>query len=456
MLPEAQQTIGELRGFDVQLVTDLEELGRSAAALESGGIFVSLPFERASSVEILESIRKANRHVPVIVHDAKGELADSSRLIHHKEFYCIYGALRPEAVARVVRALVEYGVSSQIAELASRIDSHAAKEPWRKLLIGDSPAMQSVIERVGMIAPRRSTVLITGETGTGKEVVARAIHMASDRAARPMVAVNCSALPETLMEAELFGYVKGAFTGAVNARAGRFEQAHLSTIFLDEIGDLQIEIQGKLLRVLQEYELQRVGSSETITVDARVIAATNVDLSEAVASKRFREDLLYRLQVVPIRIPPLRERVEDIPLLVEHFIDKLCRKEGLPLRHVTPATMEHLCEYSWPGNVRQLEHAVEVAIVLSGDRLVLGPRDFPCSDRREKPASPAAIEVPDEGLDFEAMISQFQRYLLQQALEKTGGNKSRAAEMLRMKRSTLVSKVKTLSGDGSPLLCAGD
>jgi transcriptional regulator with GAF, ATPase, and Fis domain len=436
LLPDVERTIGELKGFEVQLISGLEELVARAAVLESGGIIVSLPVGGASSAEVLDSIRKANGDIPVIVHD---------------------GGLRPEAVAQVVRALVECGVSTQIGELASRVAADAVREPWRKTLIGESPAMQSVIERISMIAPRRSTVLITGETGTGKEVVARAIHMASDRAARPMVAVNCSALPETLMEAELFGYVKGAFTGAVGARAGRFEQSHLSTIFLDEIGDLQLEIQGKLLRVLQEHELQRVGSSETITVDTRVIAATNVDLSDAVRNKRFREDLLYRLQVVPIHIPPLRERVEDISLLVQHFIDKLCRKEDLPLRHVTPAAMEHLCTYSWPGNVRQLEHAVEVAIVLSGERRVLGPRDFPCSEQRERTAPSAAIEVPDEGLDFEAVISQFQRYLLQQALEKTGGNKSRAAEMLRMKRSTLVSKVKTLAGDGPALFAnAGD
>jgi transcriptional regulator with GAF, ATPase, and Fis domain len=279
-------------------------------------------------------------------------------------------------------------------------------------------------------------------------VVARAIHEASNRSDQPMVAVNCSALPETLIEAELFGHVKGAFTGAAGQRVGRFEQAHRGSIFLDEIGDLQLEIQGKLLRVLQEHELQRVGSTETIRVDTRVIAATNMNMAEAVKERRFRQDLFYRLQVVPIHLPPLRERVEDIPLLTHHFIEKLCRKEGLGPRYASPAAIERLCAYSWPGNVRQLEHAVEVAVVLSGDRRVLEPDDFRCTDRSTGSSTGPKVEVPLEGLDFDAMMSQFQRYLLQQALEKTGGNKSRAADMLRMKRSTLVSKVKTLAEEG--------
>ena len=201
--------------------------------------------------------------------------------------------------------------------------------PGRDLLIGESQPMRDLHAMIRLIGPRQSTVLITGETGTGKEMVARAIHMASQRAESEMVAVNCAAIPENLVEAELFGHAKGAFTGATNPRAGRFEQAHRGTIFLDEIGEIPLEVQPKLLRVLQEREIQRVGSSETIQIDTRVIAASNVDLHAAVEQKRFREDLLYRLNVVPMRVPPLRERISDIPLLADHFIEKVCLREGI-------------------------------------------------------------------------------------------------------------------------------
>ncbi len=426
-----------------------------------GGIFVCLPLEGVASSAALKAVRAANRDVPIVVHDPQGELADSSKLIREGEFYCIFGALRPEAAARVVHALVEYRTNTQLSTLAACVAQPLEREPWRDILVGECQALERVADLIRAIAPRQSTVLITGETGTGKEIVARAIHMASGRSAKPMVAVNCSALPESLLEAELFGHVKGAFTGAVANRIGRFEQAHQSTIFLDEIGDLPLETQGKLLRVLQERELQRVGSVETVKVDARVIAATNVDLAEAVRNKKFREDLYYRLQVVPVQLPALRDRGDDIPLLVDHFVEKLCRKEGLPLKFATPATLDRLCRFGWPGNVRQLEHAVEMAVVLSGDRRVLEPEDFPLADEvpstQPKPILEGGIEMPEEGLDFEAMMCQIQRYLLTQALEKAGGNKSRAAEMLRMKRSTLVSKVKTLSaGDSALAFSEGD
>jgi transcriptional regulator with GAF, ATPase, and Fis domain len=280
-------------------------------------------------------------------------------------------------------------------------------------------------------------------------MVARAIHLASDRRNLPVVAVNCTALPENLLEAELFGHVKGAFTGAINHRVGRFEQAHRSTLFLDEVGDLPLEIQAKLLRVLQEREFQRIGSSETIKVDVRVIAATNTDLEQAVRDGKFREDLYYRLNVVPLRVPALRERPSDIPILVHHLIDKICRQESLPPRRLARETLERLASYSWPGNVRQLENAVEMAIALSGDRETLYPADFPLprSPRLDAGArvSWPAVSLPDEGLDFEQMVAHMERTILEQALRKTGGNKAQAAGMLRLKRTTLSAKLKSLS-----------
>jgi transcriptional regulator with GAF, ATPase, and Fis domain len=300
--------------------------------------------------------------------------------------------------------------------------------------------MERTAEVIRLVAGRRSTVLITGETGTGKEMVARAIHQASPRAHLPMVTVNCNALPGNLIEAELFGHVKGAFTGAIQHRLGRFEQAHRSTLFLDEIGDLPLEMQTKLLRVLQEREFQRVGSSETIHVDVRLIAATNVDLAARVGERKFREDLYYRLNVVPIATPPLRERLGDIPSLTGHFIEKICRQENIAPRRLAPQALEHLAAYRWPGNVRQLENAVERAIALSGEREVLYVSDFELPS-----AAMDLVAVPEAGLDFEQTVDSVGRRILEQAMRKSGGNKTAAAEMLGLKRTTLAAKLKTLN-----------
>jgi transcriptional regulator with GAF, ATPase, and Fis domain len=276
--------------------------------------------------------------------------------------------------------------------------------------------MQQLGRVIRLVGPRRSTVLISGETGAGKEMVARAIHMAGDRAHMPLVAVNCTALPENLLEAELFGHVKGAFTGAIAHRIGRFEQAHRGTLFLDEVGDLPLDIQAKLLRVLQEREFQRIGSSETVKVDVRVIAASNIDLTRAVRQGKFREDLYYRLNVVPLRVPALRERPSDITALVHHLIEKICLQEGLPPRRVTREALERLSFYSWPGNVRQLENATEMAIALSGNRETLYPADFalPAEPQLQNVAAIPlpTISLPDEGLDFEQHVANMERAIL--------------------------------------------
>jgi transcriptional regulator with PAS, ATPase and Fis domain len=261
-----------------------------------------------------------------------------------------------------------------------------------------------------------------------------------------MVSVNCAALPENLLEAELFGHTRGAFTGAVNARIGLFEQAQRSTIFLDEIGEMPVQLQAKLLRVLQEREIHRVGSSETIRLDVRVIAASNCDLEAAVAQKRFRQDLFYRLNVVPMRMPTLRERISDIPALVEHFIQKISEIERTSRKHATAEAMQYLMGYRWPGNVRQLEHAVESAMALSAARHALHPSDF------RLPSEPAApelgllgdLDVPESGIDMVQVMESIERKLLERALHRSGGNKARAAYLLNMKRTTLVSKFKAL------------
>jgi len=253
--------------------------------------------------------------------------------------------------------------------------------------------------------------------------------------------------------------VRGAFTGAVNQRIGRFEQANHSTLFLDEVGDVLLNMQAKLLRVLQEREFQRVGSSENIKVDVRVLAASNIDLTQAVEHGKFREDLFYRLNVVPIRVPSLRERPTYIPLLVQHFLGKVCRHEELSPRRIAGETLGRLMSYSWPGNVRQLENAVEMAIALSGDREMLYPGDFPLPlalPARSVPTNSfPSIALPDEGLDFEQIVSHMERTILEQAMRRTGGNKAQAAEMLRLKRTTLSAKLKSLAPLADPLENAG-
>jgi DNA-binding NtrC family response regulator len=324
----------------------------------------------------------------------------------------------------------------------------AQVQNWERLLIGESWEMRQVCRMIQLVAPRRATVLITGESGTGKEIAARAIHAAGPRGRGPWVAVNCTALPENLMEAELFGYVRGAFTGAMQNRVGRFEQAQGGTLFLDEIGDLPLELQAKLLRVLQEREFQRLGSSETVAADVRVVAATNCDLLERVEQGRFREDLYYRLNVAPIPMPPLRQRRGDIPMLVHHFLSKICGMEKIPLKSITPAAIEGLREYSWPGNVRQLENAIEASVAFSGEREMLDPADFrlPQLNKARSIAvgSIPMVPVPDGGLDYGHTVAAIERSILAQALQKTGGNKKAAADMLNLKRTTLSAKMRTL------------
>jgi transcriptional regulator with GAF, ATPase, and Fis domain len=327
----------------------------------------------------------------------------------------------------------------------ARVESSAAARLGEQLLIGGSSAIQHIREVIRLIAARTCTVLITGESGTGKEVVASALHSASGRASRPMVAVNCAAVPAALLESEMFGHAKGAFTGAVAHRVGRFEQAHQSTIFLDEIGDTPPELQAKILRVLQEKEIQKIGSSTPQKVDVRVLAATNRDLREEMSAGRFRHDLFFRLRVIPLHIPPLRERPEDIPPLVDHFLEKICRREGIGRKRVEPGVTAHLAEQPWPGNVRELEHALERAIALTGEREVLDMWDFPpfCEVVPLRPYA-AVAEDASETINLEQTIAKLERALIDRALQRSCGNKARAAQMLGLKRSTLVSKVRAL------------
>jgi DNA-binding NtrC family response regulator len=317
--------------------------------------------------------------------------------------------------------------------------------------VGSSPAMQGIYRLIGVVAQKTSTVLIEGETGTGKELIARAIHYNGPRKDQPLVSVNCGAIPSSLLEDELFGHVKGAFTSAHQHRIGRFEQANQGTLFLDEVSSMPLDLQIKLLRVLQEREFQRIGSAATIKVDVRIIAATNTDLRQAVDKGLFREDLYYRLNVIPIRVVPLKQRREDIPLLVAHFVKKYCADQELALKRVSHDAMKYLMGYEWPGNVRQLENSVEMAVTLSGDRDLLDLNDFPvvCGPS-EKKLLLESIEIPGDGLHFNTMISDLERRLILQSLQVSGGNKKRAASLLHLKRTTFVEKLRRMGIESPP------
>jgi two-component system, NtrC family, response regulator AtoC len=309
-------------------------------------------------------------------------------------------------------------------------------------ILGRSRPMQSLFHLLETVARTSSTILVTGETGTGKEVVARAIHHNSARRANRFVALNCSAIPETLLEAELFGHVRGAFTGATATREGRFEQAHKGTLFLDEIGTTSPTLQVKLLRALQEREFERVGDNQTIKVDVRVIAATNSDLTRMVAAGTFREDLFYRLNVIPIQLPPLRERRDDIPLLVKHFLAKFSADSAV---HTSQSAMRALMAYHWPGNVRQLENAVERALALCSGRQEITVADLPTEVQSVPDLETFSfVDFPDEGLDMPKYLASVERDLIHRALDRTQGNRNKAADLLRIKRTTLVEKLKRI------------
>jgi two-component system response regulator PilR (NtrC family) len=313
-------------------------------------------------------------------------------------------------------------------------------EDWKKTqsergrldqIIGRSQRMQAVYQMIDTVAAVQSTVLITGESGTGKELVARAVHNLSPRADKPFVSINCGAFTETLLESELFGYVRGAFTGANTNRKGLFEAAHHGTIFLDEIGEMSPAMQVKLLRVLQERKVRPVGAHEEIEVDARVICATNRDLKAMVAAGTFREDLFYRVSVIPVELPPLRERREDIPDLVGHFVQKFCAQTGRALA-VTPKAMELLERYDFPGNVRELEHTIERAVALERTNAIQ-PERLPEQITQYSPARVAdSLDLPDAGLNLAAHLDQLEKTYLLEALRRTGGNQTRAAELLQL------------------------
>jgi DNA-binding NtrC family response regulator len=325
-----------------------------------------------------------------------------------------------------------------------RIDRPTVEDTFEGM-IGRSRVMRDVFERIEKVAKTDSTILIMGPSGTGKELVASAIHKLSNRHQKNRISVNCGAIPGDLLESELFGHVKGAFTGAISNRKGRFELAHGGTMFLDEIGDMPLLLQVKLLRVLQERMIEPVGSTENINIDVRVIAATHRDLEKAVAEGKFREDLFYRLNVIPIRMPALKERREDIPLLISHFLDRFVSADRSNEISFAPLTMDLLMGYDWPGNVRELENVIERLVILRGGNEIL-PEDLPAKIFRSNPLATqqykTLFELPEPGVDLKQILSDIEDSLIMQAMTRTRGNKNQASKLLALNRTTLIEKMK--------------
>ncbi len=414
--------------------------GPAALALlraETVGLLITdVKMPGMSGLDLLREARALNPELPVLVLTAYGSIADAVAAMRDGAADYLTKPVDLDAVLHRVRKVLE----GQQLVAENRALREALRGRYRlEGIVAESGKMQEVLSLVHRVAPSTTTVLLRGESGTGKELIAQAIHYQSPRAERPLVKVNCAALPETLLESELFGHVRGAFTGAVADRPGRFEAAHSGTILLDEIGDISPGVQAKLLRVLQEREFERVGSSRTTKVDVRVIAGTNRDLEAAVREKRFREDLYFRLNVVPILIPPLRERREDIPPLLDHFLRKYAAESKRVIRGVTREARDALLKYDYPGNVRELENLVERAVVLSrGDVVGLEDLSLGLHETGEGP-SPGS---PPGSLPSE--LEALERRLIEDALARAEGVQTRAAELLGISERALRYKLKKL------------
>jgi DNA-binding NtrC family response regulator len=411
-------------------------------------LVVDLNLPDSSGMDVLQEAIRRYPQIRAVVITGFGGVAEAVKAIKMGAIEFLIKPFQLSPLAGILRtALSELRLKEENADLRAQLRSRFRFDN----MIGRDTTMQHVFSTVELVAPLNSTVLIQGETGTGKELIARTIHHHSPRAEQRFVAFNAAAIPETLVEAELFGHVKGAFTGAVANRVGRFELAHRGTLFIDEVSSMSLPLQAKLLRALQEHEVERVGESKPFKVDIRVVAATNVDLKKLVKDGSFREDLFYRLNVIPITLPPLRDRREDVPLLAQHFAMKSCSENGVALKPIAQDTMRMLMNYNWPGNVRQFENAIEHAIALSLTASEIGPAALPAEVRAgsEEIASSSVMTIPEEGINFTSVVSQLERSLILKCLEKTGGNKRQAARLLQLSRTTFIDKLQRLNVEGA-------
>jgi DNA-binding NtrC family response regulator len=413
-------------GYRVRVAGGGEEALRLAGTEPFDMALVDLRMPDLDGLAVLKQLAMIQPDLPVVILTAFATIETAIEAVNAGAFDYLSKPFRMEEIKIVVRRTLD---ARRLARENLQFRQELRARYGFEGLVGQSHQMVEIYKLIARMAALDTTVLIEGETGTGKELVARAIHGASARAARPFVVVDCAALPETLFESELFGHERGAFTGAFAARRGLLETSTGGTCFLDEIGELTAPLQAKLLRTLQERSIRRVGGNEPIPVDVRVIAATNRDLRRLVAEGGFRDDLYYRLNVVTITVPPLRERPSDIPLLAQHFLELFARRSGRPVRRLAPEAVALLAGYRWPGNVRELEHVIERATALSVSETLL-PDDFPPHLREERDRAP---RLPADGMTLEDV----KRWYVNKVLEESGGNKLRAAELLGIDRRTL-------------------
>jgi two-component system response regulator HydG len=400
-------------------------------------VLMDVRMAQMSGIEALKLIKEYNPSIPILIMTAYSSVESAVEALKYGAYDYLTKPLDFDVLKLAVeRALEHMSLKAENLDLRQKLhgDFDLAN------IVGRSQPMRELIEMVAMVAPSEATALITGESGTGKELIAKTIHYNSSRKEGPLVTVNCAALTETLLESELFGHEKGAFTGADRRREGRFMQANKGTVFLDEIGEMSSVMQAKLLRVIQDREIQRVGSDTTLKVDVRILAATNRDLQEDVSSGNFREDLYYRLNVVTLRVPPLRERHEDIPLLAQHFLEKYSEKNRKSIKGFTPLSMDMLLRYDWPGNVRELENAVERAVILGpGDYIT--EKELPLSITKAYPHA-EDVDRPTRVRKQPQSLDEVEREAVLAALEASGGNKSETARVLGITRKTLHKKLQ--------------
>lgn len=430
-------------GFSVAQAPDAAEALARLKAFAYDALVVDLRLPDADGMDVLNDALDRYPEILAVVVTGFGGVTEAVAAIKRGALDFLIKPFQLTQLSRVLQTGVDQRrLRQENAELRVQL-----QERYRfDSIIGQSASMRQVFATLELVAPMNSTVLIHGETGTGKELIARTIHHNSARADQRFVAFNAAAIPEPLAEAELFGHAKGAFTGAISTRVGRFELAHKGTLFIDEVGLMSLPLQSKLLRALQEREIERVGESRAIKFDARVVAATNCDLRKMVKEGQFREDLFYRLNVIPITLPPLRDRREDIPLLARHFVQKSCRSNNLPAKSLTQDAVRCLMGFAWPGNIRQLENAIEHSVAMSGQEREIQKTTLP--DEVTEPASSLllpTVSIPDEGINFTSVVSQLERELILRCLEKTGGNKRQAARLLQLSRTTLIDKLHRLN-----------
>jgi len=434
-------------GYSVVEATTGTEVVEKVKDTNPDLVIMDVRMPELDGIEALSKLKVSSPKTSVLIMTAFGSSNNAIRAMELGAFDYITKPFELDKISHTVKRVIEYrDLTSEVQVLRDEISSLVQTER----IVGNSPAMQEVYKTVGKVAKADATVLITGESGTGKELVAEALHYNSNRRSGPIVKVSCAALPETLLEAELFGHEKGSFTGAMTQRRGRFEMADKGTIFLDEIGEMSLPMQTKLLRVLQERKIERVGSSLPIKVDIRIICATNKDLQRQVEQQKFRDDLFYRLNVINIHMPPLRDRKEDIPALVEHFLAKHRYSATAQPAAISEEALKRLMEYDWPGNVRELENVVERAVVLSRGQIITS-RELPFGDHEgDGHEEEGGDEVSVEKSFFKKSVAQFEKDLIMKALRDANGNRSKAAEMLGIYRRLLYAKIKEYGLEGYP------